>query len=100
MKDAAKNKQKLFKIELKKNLQHRSKIKINQQFIFKYSLAAEARDELNKIIEIANKKTINRDDLVYKIGNKKKDCQNFKTIRCFGGKFYSIIVTLNYDLEE
>ena len=42
--------------------------------------------ELNKIAEIENK--LNRDDLINKIGNIKKDktydFQKFKTIRSFG----------------
>ena len=47
---------------------------------------------------------MNRDDLIYKRGNKKKskiyDFQKFKTIRSFGREIYSSIITLNDTLEE
>ena len=39
-------------------------MKINQQFVSKHFLAVDARDELNKIKEIAQE--ISRDDLIYK----------------------------------
>ena len=49
-------------------------------------LNEEATHELNKIVEMENK--VNRDDLIYKTGNKKKnetyDFQKFKTIRSSG----------------
>ena len=45
----------------------------------------EATRELNKIVETENK--LDRNDLIYETGNKKKDetydFQRFKTIRCF-----------------
>ena len=47
---------------------------------------------------------MNRDDLIYKRGNKKKskiyDFQKFKTIRSFEREIYSSIITLNDTLEE
>ena len=53
-------------------------------------LNEEATYELNKIVKMKNK--INRDDLIYKTGNKKNDkaydFQNFKTIRSFGREIY------------
>ena len=49
-------------------------------------------------------KKMNRDDLIYKRGNKKKikiyDFQKFKTIRSFEREIYSSIITLNDTLEE
>ena len=51
-----------------------------------FFLAAEARDELNKIMEIEQE--VNGYDLIYKTGNKRKDktydFKKFKTIRSFG----------------
>ena len=48
-------------------------------------LNQETTYELNKIVEMENK--LNRDDFIYKTGNKKKDkiydFQKFKTIRFF-----------------
>ena len=54
-------------------------------------LNEEATYELNKIVEMENK--LNRDNLIYKTGNMKKnktyDCQKFKTIISFGKEIYN-----------
>ena len=54
-------------------------------------LNEEATYELNKIVQMENK--LNRDNLIYKTGNMKKDktydFQKFKTIICFGKEIYS-----------
>ena len=57
------------------NPKHRSKIKTNEQFIFKNFLAAEAIDELNKTKKIEQE--INRDDLTHITGNKKKSSKRY-----------------------
>ena len=61
----------------------------------------EATDELNKIVE--TEKKLNRDDLIYKTGNKKKDktCdfQKFKIKRSFGREFYRNDLSLDDALE-
>ena len=60
--------------------------KIYHQCVFKTFLGEEAMYELKKTKEIGQ--TINRDDLTYKTGNKKKDktydFDRIKTMRCFG----------------
>ena len=60
-------------------------------------LNEEATYELNKIVKMKNK--INRDDLIYKTGNKKNDkvydFQNFKTIRYFGREIYNNNLSLD-----
>ena len=47
---------------------------------------------------------LNRDYLIYKIGNKKKDktynFQKFKTIQFFGREIYSDILMIDNPLEE
>ena len=57
--------------------------------------------ELNKIVGIENK--LNRDNSIYKTGNKKKDetydFQKFKTIRSFGRKIYSNDLSLDDAIE-
>ena len=62
----------------------------------------EAVHELNKIVGIENK--LNRDDLIYKIDNKKKDktCdfQKFKRIIYFGREIYNNDLTLDHALEK
>ena len=54
-------------------------------------LNEEATYELNKIVEMENK--LNRDNLIYKTGNMKKDktydFQKFKTIISFGKEIYN-----------
>ena len=61
----------------------------------------EATDELNKIVEMEKK--LNRDDLIYKTGNKKKDktfdFQKFKIKRSFGREFYRNDLSLDDALE-
>ena len=56
---------------------------------------------MNKIVEIKNK--LNRDDLIYKTGNKKKDkiyyFQKFKTIRSFERETYNNYLSLDDALE-
>ena len=56
---------------------------------------------MNKIIEIENK--LNRDDLIYKTGNKKKDkiyyFQKFKTIKSFERETYNNYLSLGDALE-
>ena len=60
------------------------------------------RDKIIKIANIGQK--INRDNLIYKTGNKKKDkiydFQRFKTIRSFGRKIYNDDLLLENVLEE
>ena len=60
-------------------------------------LNEEATYELNEIVEMKNK--INRDDLIYKTGNKKNDkaydFQKFKTIRSFGREIYNNDLSLD-----
>ena len=67
----------------------------------KDSLNEEGTYELNKIVEIENK--LNRDNLVYKTGNKKKDktynFQMFKTIWSFGREISSNYLSLDDALE-
>ena len=64
-------------------------------------LNKEATYELNKIVEMENK--LNRDDLIYKTGNKKKDkaydFQQFKTIRYSGREIYDNDLPLDEALE-
>ena len=61
----------------------------------------EATYELNKIVDMENKR--NRDNLIYKTGNKKMDetydFQKFKTIRTFGRENYSNDLSLDDALE-
>ena len=57
--------------------------------ISKDFLNEEATYELTKIVEIENK--LNRDDLIYKTGNKKKE----KIIRKFIRKIYYYMMHLN-----
>ena len=57
--------------------------------ISKDFLNEEATYELSKIVEIENK--LNRDDLIYKTGNKKKE----KIIRKFIRKIYYYMMHLN-----
>ena len=64
-------------------------------------MTEEARDELKKIKTIAQE--INKDKLIHKTDNKKKDetyFQKSKTILSFGREIYSGILTLNDALEE
>ena len=62
-------------------------------------LIEEASYELNKIVEIENK--LNRDDLIYKTVNKKKDkiYQKFTTIRAFGREIYNNDLSIDDALE-
>ena len=64
-------------------------------------LNEEATFELNKIVEMKNK--LNRDDLIHKTGNKKKDktyvFQKFKTIRSFEREIYNNHLSLDDALE-
>ena len=64
-------------------------------------LNEEAPCELNKIVDRENK--LNRDNLIYKAGNKKKDktydFQKFKTIRSFGREIYKNDLSLDDALE-
>ena len=56
---------------------------------------------MNKIVGIENK--LNRDNSIYKTGNKKKDetydFQKFKTIRSFGRKIYNNDLSLDDAIE-
>ena len=65
-------------------------------------LTGEAIYELNKIVEIEQK--INRDNLIYRLGDKKKDkrydFQKFKTIRSFGIEICNDELALEDPLEE
>ena len=62
--------------------------------MFKKKSKAEAKDELWKVKKIEQE--INKDDLIYKAGNKKEnktyDFPKFKTIR---RKTYNGVITLN-----
>ena len=62
----------------------------------------EASYDLSKIIEMENK--LNRDNLIYKTGNKKKDktydFQKFKTIRFFWREIYNNDLSLDDALEQ
>ena len=64
-------------------------------------LNEEATFELNKIVEMENK--LNRNYLIYKTGNKKKDkiydFQKFKTIRSFGREIYNNDLPLDDVIE-
>ena len=68
----------------------------------KDSLNQEATYELNKIVEMENK--LNRDDFIYKTGNKKKDkiydFQKFKTIRSFRRSIYNNDLSLYDALDK
>ena len=65
-------------------------------------LTEEAIDELIKITKI--EKEVNRDDLIYKTSNKKKDkmhdFQKFERIRSFGRENYNYELTPGDALEE
>ena len=64
-------------------------------------LNKEATYELNKIVEKENK--LNRNDLIYKTGNKKRikhDFQKFKTIRSFGRAIYENDLSLDDALKQ
>ena len=69
--------------------------------MLKNVLVVEARDALNKIVEIEQE--INRDALICKAGDKKNskryDSQQFKATRFFGREIYNYIITLN-DKED
>ena len=60
----------------------KNKPQIQNKINFKFDLFEEPIYELNKLIEM--EQNINRDDLIYQIGNEKKDktcdIQKFKTI--------------------
>ena len=68
----------------------------------KYFKTEEARYELKKVKTIEQE--INKDRLIHKTGNKKKDktyyFQKSETILSFGREIYSSILTLNVALEE
>ena len=66
-------------------------------------LNEEDTHELNKIVEMENK--LNRKDLIYKTGNKKKDKtyhfhMKFKAIRYFGREIYNNDLSLDDALEQ
>ena len=65
-------------------------------------ITGEAIYELNKIVEI--EQNINRDNLIYKLGDKKKDktydFQKFKKIRSFGIEICNDELALEDPLEE
>ena len=72
-------------------------------FLFtKYFLNEEATYKLKKIVEMKNKH--NRDELIYKTGNTKKDetndFQKFKTIIIFGREIYNNDLSLHDALEK
>ena len=68
----------------------------------KHFLSEKAVYEFNEIKEIEPE--INRDDLVHKTGNKKRDkaygFQKLKTKRFFGRETYSVILTQYSAIEE
>ena len=88
------------KSELKKVFRHWSKI--NCFFILKDFLHKEATYELKKFLEIKNK--LNRDNLIYKTGNKKNDktfdFQKFETIRSFGREIYNNDLSIDDTFEK
>ena len=62
-------------------------------------LNEEATYELNKVVETENK--LNKDDLIYKTGNKRKDdLQKFETARSFGREMYNNDLSVDDTLEE
>ena len=65
-------------------------------------LNEEAMYKLGKFVEMGNK--LNRDDLINKTGNKKKDeiydFQNFKVIRSFGREIYNNDLSQDDALEQ
>ena len=65
-------------------------------------LNEESTYELTRIVEMENK--LDRNDLIYKTGNKKKDktydFQKFKTIRSFGREIYNNDLSLDDSLEQ
>ena len=68
----------------------------------KKNCTTEAEDELEKIKNIEQK--IKWNDLIYKIGTKKKceayDLKKLKTIISFGREIYDGVITLNDGVEE
>ena len=85
---------------LEKNVLHTDQKSIASLFS-KDFLNAGATCELNKSVKMKNKQ--NRDDLIYKTGNKKKNksyyFQKFKTIRSFGKKIYENNLSLDDAIE-
>ena len=71
-------------------------------FFSKEFLNKEATCKLNKIAEMENR--LNRNDLIYKTSNRKKDktydFQEFKTIRSFGRETYNNDLALDDPLEQ
>ena len=65
-------------------------------------LHKEATYELKKFLEIKNK--LNRDNLIYKTGNKKNDktfdFQKFETIRSFGREIYNNDLSIDDTFEK
>ena len=68
----------------------------------KYFLHKEATYELKKFLEIKNK--LNRDNLIYKTGNKKNDetfdFQKFETIRSFRREIYNNDLSIDDTFEK
>ena len=88
-----------------KQLKSKEKNTDQKSIAFSFSkgfLNEEATYELNEIVEMENK--LNRDDLIDKTGNKKKDqtydFQKFKTIRSFGREIYNNDLSLDDALER
>ena len=65
-------------------------------------LNEEAKYEVNKDVEMENK--LDRNDLIYKTGNKTKDkkydFEKFKTITSFGREIYNNDLSLDDALEQ
>ena len=61
--------------------------------MFKKKSKAEAKDELWKVKKIEQE--INRNDLIYKAGNKKKIKHDFPKFKKIGRKTYNGVITLN-----
>ena len=71
-------------------------------FLSKNCVNEKAACELNKIVQM--KKKFNRDDLIYKTGNKKKDkaydFRKFMTIRSFGKEISNNDLSLDDLIEQ
>ena len=85
---------------MEKNVLHTDQKSIASLFS-KDFLNEGATYELNKSVKMKNKQ--NRDNLIYKTGNKKKnksyDFQKCKTIRSFGRKIYKNNLSLDDAIE-
>ena len=78
--------------ENSKQLLKSNKIQTIKDIILEDKISEDAKNELNKIIEI--EKTIARKKLIYKTKNKSYSFKNFRTIRVLGNDIYNGMITL------